>query len=144
MRDPGDRTALHNFRVAIRRLRSLLDAYRPWIGRAGGKKSRRRLRALTRMTGLSRDAEVQIEWLEKQRRDRKLGDHTGVDWLLRQVRARKRNNDRTARNQLGEDFDALAKSLRKRLGAVEDAEPSSFRVTFSDRLDVQADRFFRR
>jgi CHAD domain-containing protein/CYTH domain-containing protein len=144
MRDPGDRTALHNFRVAIRRLRSLLDAYRPWIGRAGGKKSRRRLRALTRMTGLSRDAEVQIAWLEKQRRDRKLGDHAGVDWLLRQVRTRKRNNDRTARNQLGEDFEALAKSLRKRLGAVEDAEPSSFRAAFSDRLEVQADRFFGR
>jgi CHAD domain-containing protein len=45
LRDPRDRTALHNFRVAIRRLRSLLRAYRPWIGRAGGKKTLRRLRA---------------------------------------------------------------------------------------------------
>lgn len=144
LRDPGDRTALHNFRVAIRRLHSLLRAYRPWIGRAGGKKLRRRLRALTRKTGLSRDAEVQIDWLEKQRHDLERSERAGLNWLLQKVRARKRNHDRTTRKQLGRDFESLEESLRKRLGAVDEAESKRFREAFSGLLEIQADRFSKR
>lgn len=144
LRDPGDRTALHNFRVAIRRIRSLLRAYRPWIGRAGGKKPRRRLRALTRMTGYSRDAEVLIEWLARQRHELERADRAGLDWFLRQARARKRNYDRTARKRLAGDFERLEQSLRKRLGVVDEAESKRFRETFSGLLDEQADRFSNR
>ena len=143
LRDPRDRTALHNFRVAIRRLRSLLRAYRPWIGRAGGKKTLRRLRALTRMTGMSRDAEVQIEWLENQRHGLGRGDRAGLNWLLRRVRARKREHDRTARRQLGGAFESLEKTLRKRLAAMDEVEPKRFRDAFSEQLGEQADRFAR-
>ena len=144
LRDPGDRTALHNFRVAIRRLRSQLRTYRPWIGRAGSKKLRRRLRALTRMTGFSRDAEVQIEWLEKQRHDLGRSERAGPNWLLRKARARKRKYDRTARKRLGTNFKRLEESLRKRLGAVDEVESKRFREAFSDLLIEQADRFSKR
>lgn len=144
LRDPRDRTALHNFRVAIRRLRSLLDAYRPWIGRAGGKKLSRRLRTLTRLTGVSRDAEVQIEWLEKQRHNLERSELAGLNWLLREVRARKRKNERVAQKQLYEDFENLEQTLRKRLRAADGSDSIRFREAFSQQLEERADRFSRR
>jgi CHAD domain-containing protein/CYTH domain-containing protein len=143
LRDPGDRTALHNFRVAIRRLRSLLRAYRPWIGRAGSKKPQRRLRRLTRTTGVGRDAEVQIEWLARQRLDLERSERAGADWLLRKVRAHKRNYDRAARKTISADFERLEKSLRKRLDRMDETEPKPFREAFSELLDEHADRFFK-
>jgi CHAD domain-containing protein/CYTH domain-containing protein len=144
LRDPGDRTALHNFRVAIRRLRSLLRAYRPWIGRAGSKKLQGRLRGLTRATGASRDAEVQIEWLAKQRQHLERSERAGADWLLRKVRGRKREYDRVARRQIGADFARVQKSLRKRLDRMEESEPKPFRDAFSDLLAEHSDRFLAR
>ena len=143
MRDPGDRTALHNFRVAIRRLRSLLRAYRPWIGRAGSKKLQGRLRGLTRATGASRDAEVQIEWLDKQRQDLARSERAGVNWLLRKVRGRKRDYDRTARRQIGADFARVQKSLRRRLDRMEESESKPFREAFSELLEEHSDRFLK-
>ena len=134
LRDPRDRTALHNFRVAIRRLHSLLRAYRPWIGRAGGKNVRRRLKALTRLTGVSRDAEVQIEWLQAQRPDIERSERAGLDWLVRRLRARMRDHDRIVRKQLGKDFERLEKSLHKRLDAMDEAASKRFRVVFADLL----------
>ena len=55
-----DREALHDFRVAVRRLRSVLRAYRRWLGRAAARKARRRFRSLAATTNDGRDAEVQL------------------------------------------------------------------------------------
>jgi CHAD domain-containing protein len=63
---PDDHKGLHAFRVAIRRLRSLLRAYRRRLGRAAGKKPRRRLRELSRVTNAARDAHVQLTWLSAE------------------------------------------------------------------------------
>jgi CHAD domain-containing protein len=60
-----DPEALHDFRVALRRLRSVLRAYRPWLD-AVPKKLRRRLRAIARATSAGRDAEVCLAWLDDQ------------------------------------------------------------------------------
>lgn len=56
-------SALHDFRVALRRLRSTLRAYAPWLGRAAEKKLRRRLAVLSDKTNRGRDAEVQMAWV---------------------------------------------------------------------------------
>lgn len=56
-------SALHDFRVALRRLRSTLRAYAPWLGRAADKKLRRRLAVLSDKTNRGRDAEVQTAWI---------------------------------------------------------------------------------
>lgn len=58
--------ALHDFRVALRRLRSILRAYRPWL-KAAPKKLRRCLRDTARDTGAGRDAEVCLAWLARQK-----------------------------------------------------------------------------
>ena len=58
--DPDDDEALHDFRVNIRRLRSVLRAYAPVLGDTVGKKWRRRLGAIVslRWTGPNRSNPV--------------------------------------------------------------------------------------
>src|SRR5271170_4010051 len=64
--DPNDVEALHDFRVAVRRLRSWLRAYRPYLADSVRDKDRRRLRAVARATSLARDTEVHLQWLQEQ------------------------------------------------------------------------------
>lgn len=65
MDDPSDEEALHDFRVAVRRLRSLARAHERHLGDAIEKKRRDQLKELQRWTGGARDTEVQIEHLER-------------------------------------------------------------------------------
>src|SRR5260370_4217590 len=65
--DPEDGEALHDLRVALRRLRSCLDSYAEQLGDSVPKKLSRRLRRLARATGPGRDAQVQIAWLREER-----------------------------------------------------------------------------
>ena len=111
---PGDPRDLHAFRVAIRRLRSLLRAYRPWLGRFAGRKVRKRLRELTRSTNIARDTDVQIDWLLERREKLDRLQRPGADWLLRQLRDRKRRSYRTAAAELQRNFAAIAKLMKKR------------------------------
>ena len=59
----GDLDALHDFRVALRRVRSWLRAFRPDLEDSVTGKDRHRLRDLVDATNRGRDADVQIEWL---------------------------------------------------------------------------------
>ncbi len=58
-----DEEALHDFRVAIRRLRAWLRAFSAELDDTVGNRSLRRLRAVQRLSGGARDAEVQAQWL---------------------------------------------------------------------------------
>lgn len=58
-----DEEALHDFRVALRRLRSLIGAYRPYLKGSVRKKFRKRLKELAASTNAARDREVQLAWL---------------------------------------------------------------------------------
>jgi CHAD domain-containing protein len=58
--------ALHDFRVALRRLRSALRAFRGILRGAVPRDEERRLRDLARATGPARDAEVLLAWLRAQ------------------------------------------------------------------------------
>ena len=60
----ADDEALHDFRVAIRRLRSSVRAHRSMLPEMD-KKRRRALRGLQQATNGARDLEVQISWLDK-------------------------------------------------------------------------------
>lgn len=61
--NPGNLDALHDFRVALRRVRSWLRAFRPDLEESVAPKDRHRLRDLVDATNRGRDADVQIEWL---------------------------------------------------------------------------------
>lgn len=62
-RDPPGEDTLHDFRVALRRLRTWLRAYDPDLDDTVGRGTLRRLRRLSRRTGRARDLEVQLRWL---------------------------------------------------------------------------------
>lgn len=113
--DAEDREALHDFRVALRRLRSTLGAYRDLLGNAYSKSMRKRLRRVAEATGAGRDAEVALAWLEQagiedlglpaQRATRRLADELETE----------RDASRAAAGQVCSDFAELAQVLRRRL-----------------------------
>ena len=58
--------ALHDLRVAMRRLRSWLRAFRPELSDTVRGRTRRKLRALASATNDARDAEVTLAFIERQ------------------------------------------------------------------------------
>lgn len=132
---PGDPRDLHKFRVAVRKLRSLLRAYRPWLGGIAGRKVRRRLRELTRSTNVARDMDMQINWLLERREKLERTERPGADWLLRQLRNRKRRGYRAAIAQLRQDFADVAQLMKKRAADSGSAEPRDFRSAFLEVLE---------
>jgi CHAD domain-containing protein/CYTH domain-containing protein len=64
--DPDDARGLHDFRVALRRVRSLLDVFSAAFAPAERAEARRRLRRIGAATGGARDAEAQRDWLREQ------------------------------------------------------------------------------
>src|SRR5439155_122955 len=77
-----DAEALHDFRVALRRLRSVLRSFRSELGDAVPKKLQRQLRDVTRATGAARDAEVQLGWVRSHRAELGRRLPPGLPWLL--------------------------------------------------------------
>src|SRR6185436_6511959 len=91
--DPNDAEALHDFRVAIRRLRSTARAYAAELEGSVSRKVMRRLRRGARATGASRDAEVQLEWIEQQRPSLYTRHRAGASWLVEKLRREKADAD---------------------------------------------------
>lgn len=113
--DPEDAEALHDFRVALRRLRSTLRAYREPLEGSVPKKLARRLKRLAQATGEGRDAEVAIEWL-RGRADQVGSNHrAGYRWLLDHLEERKRAGYEHLQARVEEDFADLEAGLRRRL-----------------------------
>ena len=118
---PGRPQALHDFRVALRRCRSVLRAYRPWLGKAAGKRIRRSLRRLMRQTSRSRDAEVQILWLEGVRPALRRGERAGLNYLLERLRRRRHAGHAAAAAAVRSRFERLEAELRARLERLQPA-----------------------
>ena len=116
--DTGDAEALHDFRVAMRRLRSTLRTYQPQLEAVVPAKLRRRLRDLARATGEARDVEVQISWLERQRNELPAARRAGVPWLLSRLTQRRERAYQDIRERIAPKFDRLARRLRRALGSV--------------------------
>jgi CHAD domain-containing protein len=113
-----DPEALHDLRVALRRMRSCLETYAGQLDGSVPKKLARRLRRLAGATGPGRDAEVMIAWLRRQSGE--LGPHQrghryGLAWLLARLEARKEEAYRDLRADLADEFAPLEEGLRRRL-----------------------------
>jgi CHAD domain-containing protein/CYTH domain-containing protein len=117
--DAGDTEALHDFRVALRRLRSTVRAYAEQLKGSIGGKDRRRLKALARATGDSRDGEVMIWWMEARRDRLSDAERPGLDWLLERLRARQEKLDRDLRAEVAHDFGREHNRLTLRLSTYE-------------------------
>jgi len=84
--DPSDAEALHDYRVALRRLRSCLRAYRKYIRSTVSRKSLQRLRRLARGTSQARDLEVHLAWLREQLGSAAEADRPGISWMIERLR----------------------------------------------------------
>jgi CHAD domain-containing protein/CYTH domain-containing protein len=111
LENPADEEALHDFRVALRRFRSVLRAFRPGADELVPRSLRRRLRRLAAESGESRDLEVQRAWLlrclptltTRQRRD--------ANWLLARLDEREAAANKRFRRQVEKRFERLHKLL---------------------------------
>jgi CHAD domain-containing protein/CYTH domain-containing protein len=111
--DPDDAEALHDFRVAVRRLRSTLAAYGPELAGSVGKREAQRLRRAARGTNAGRDLEVQIAWLDAQRARMYSRQRPGALWLRARLASAKRDADAKAAGAVGKKVaKALATLLR--------------------------------
>ncbi len=112
--DRDDAEALHDFRVALRRLRNLLRAYAPWYDPVP-KHLRKRLRRLACATNATRDAEVQIEWLRRTSPRLRAGARSGLAWLLAHLAERQSTANRAVRKLVRMEFAVLEPRLHATL-----------------------------
>ena len=113
--DPTDPTGLHDFRVAVRRLRSGFQAYRPEIAASLPRRLRRRLARLARATRRSRDLEVHLEWERAQESRLTERQRAGLRWHLARLEAQRRRADRRLVRLIGRRFGRLEHGCRRRL-----------------------------
>jgi CHAD domain-containing protein len=139
-----DPQRLHAFRVAIRRLRSLVRWYKPWIGRVAGGRVRRGLRELTRDSNAARDAEVQLEWLAGQCASLNRDDRPGCSWLMRKLEGRKRRAYRAIDDRFAAEAAEVARKVRSRFKDREDGEPVAFREVTAGLLETGATKMHAR
>src|SRR5438105_11852483 len=113
--DPSDAEALHDFRVAIRRLRSTVRAFPRELDESLSRKSLRRLRRIARATNGGRDAEVQLAWIEAQRPSLYSRHRPGAVWFRDRLRALKLRADERLHAEVTRDFDGMSAKLARTL-----------------------------
>jgi CHAD domain-containing protein len=121
--------ALHDFRVAIRRLRVTIRSYvelRDHIP----KNQRRRLRKLARATNRARDAEVQIAWFNEHVPSFSAKQRAAVSRVRARLRAQRRTGLTRIRARLDGSFARLEHKLRRRLIALRDERPEGRTTAF--------------
>jgi CHAD domain-containing protein/CYTH domain-containing protein len=129
----SDDEALHDFRVALRRLRSLLQVHRGTLGETLPRKLARGLRRIARATNASRDLEVKLDWLKEQKAALRPRDQVGLRWLARRLADARHEADLEAAEDLDDEFADLVRSLRRRIDQLarraSPGEPSMATVT---------------
>jgi len=114
-----DPEALHDFRVAIRRLRSTLRAYKPLLRGSVRKKQRRQLGEIARATNPGRDAEVQLGWLRGQAERLTPRERTDLRWLEARLEERVNEEYAQVEARIRRDFGKVSQRLRRRLAVYE-------------------------
>jgi CHAD domain-containing protein len=109
---------LHDFRVALRRLRSTLRTYRPWLRDGVRARHEKRVRAIARSTNEARDAEVQLAWLAG-RREAFASARLRPGWELLVARYEARSHGGPDASRVAARFLRTAEKLQRRLGVYE-------------------------
>jgi CHAD domain-containing protein/CYTH domain-containing protein len=122
-----DPEALHDYRVALRRLRCCLRAYRKRLRSTVTTRSFRRLRRLARGTSESRDFEVHLGWLGEQLKQVESAERPGVAWMMDRLR--------TAKGEAREKMLALDQQLFPWIEDRLTKQLSSLRTTIPDRAE---------
>src|SRR6185437_13773275 len=110
-----DADSIHDFRVALRRLRSWTRLYRPCLRDTLRKRTRRRLKRIADATRDLRDLDVQIAWLRSERNA--LGDSRleAARWIVAELKRDRKPAWRRLRKLLRREFVKTERALRKEL-----------------------------
>lgn len=117
LHDPDDAEALHDFRVALRRLRSSLRAYDALLEESVGERQRRRLAKLASRTGPGRDAEVLLAWITKLADGAPEPHGPGLRWLEERLARQRDEAYAHLREDLAARFERMEGKLRERLAS---------------------------
>ncbi len=115
LKDEDDAKALHDFRVALRRLRSCLRAYDDLLRDSVPRKLARRLKRLAGATGPGRDAEVQLEWLRGRSSHLGSQQRQGHAWMVARLHGRMRDAYGDLLQEVDRHFPDLGADLRRHL-----------------------------
>ncbi|MCL7972422.1 MAG: CHAD domain-containing protein [marine benthic group bacterium] len=125
LKKKGDEKALHDFRVSLRRLRSTLQAYAPYLAPAVSPKQRRKIRRVASGTGGGRDAEVQLAWLEGRQLDVTIDEAAGVELVREKLEDQLAAGYGNAVSGALRKFAKLDRRLRRRLDDLETTAKAS-------------------
>ena len=136
--DTAGNEALHDFRVAIRRLRSWVRAFKPWLGDDLRGKQRRRFSRIAETTRIARDASVHLEWLRKERSALSARQRVGQTWLSERLEAQRSGGVEVAL-AAAMDFAPVVPKLTRRLDSYrarvrESDGTARFGAVFAERL----------
>jgi CHAD domain-containing protein/CYTH domain-containing protein len=136
--DTAGNEALHDFRVAIRRLRSWVRAFKPWLGDDLRGKQRRRFSRIAETTRIARDASVHLEWLRKERSALSARQRVGQTWLSERLEAQRSSGVEVAL-AAAMDFAPVVPKLTRRLDSYrapvrESDGTARFGAVFAERL----------
>ena len=144
--DDGEADALHDLRVAMRRLRSWLRAFRPELSDTVRGRTRRKLHALATATNEARDAEVALAFIERQTTLPPRARAT-VRLLARELEKSCQDHARGMRRTVGRDLPKAARALSSQLETwwerhrIDDPAPvRSMSAVFADAIRHQARR----
>ncbi|MGH7561181.1 MAG: CHAD domain-containing protein, partial [Gemmatimonadales bacterium] len=115
--DPADAEAMHDFRTELRRLRTLLRAYRGPLGPAAGPGHRNALRQLASATASARDLEVQLSALAAVESGLRPRDKVGLKWLVRLLRKAEQQAEQRAEAKITGRLPEVSERLSKALAA---------------------------
>ncbi len=129
--DPADAEALHDFRVAVRRLRSWLRSFGPEVNDTLRKKWRRSLRAVAGSTGAARDAEVMRARVLAEREALSSRHRRAADWFLAR-QAPEGEGGQDPRAGAAAEFERLAPHLEDALSRYQRAVGAPRQGRFGD------------
>jgi len=136
-----DATALHDFRVALRRLRTTLRAYRPLLEDSVRGKPHKLLGDIAEGTNRVREAEVALEWLRPLATGMTPGERVALQWLIERIDARRAKDLERCLVDTRKSFTAAARKLQKGLVAYRQTvqtEPSITDESFAGALRAAA------
>lgn len=130
----SDPEALHDLRVALRRMRSMLRAYRGELRLR--KRIRRELGDLASATNPARDAEVLLDLYSRLPLPKAARSKAGVAWAGMRLRDEVSTEARKAREALDADLERLCRRVARDLEVSSAGAQASWRAVLAERLDA--------
>lgn len=110
-----DSETLHDFRVALRRVRSWVRAMEPSLEGSLPAACIRRLRRMARESNAGRDAEVFLGWLATTEGQLSPRDRKAVHWLIERFQRQEKEAESELEARLKRDFQRTRDRLEERL-----------------------------